>query len=233
MIEALDRFKEEYDAANRALEPMLGTKPLFGLDRIVLRNNLYGWDVLQESAELAKLSTWLRTASRNELLEDLGETVSDRDSLLSEEQGQFHLVVSNPPWGADLEGWTDEQLLRRFPDCGEEKDSYAAFLILAHQLLVEGGVVSFTMPNSWLTTRGYERFRWWMLKGFEILEIVNVWKIFSDVNHDACIVVLRKRNATESDGPKTKVRCIARGGTEPEKCARLAEERWTVKFETS
>jgi predicted RNA methylase len=56
-------------------------------------------------------------------LEVLDATVRVADSLRDESLQQYDMVIGNPPWGSDLDGWTDEELLDRFPDCGEEKDS--------------------------------------------------------------------------------------------------------------
>lgn len=233
LIEGLRHFGEQYASVNAGLSRAIGTKALFALDRFVLRNNLHGWDILEESTELAKLSIWLRTASQNEPLESLKETISVADSLRSQQSDCFDIIVSNPPWGAELEGWSDDDIVREFPNCGEEKDSYAIFLILAHRLLREGGILAYITPNSWLTTVGYESFRRWMLESFDVLEIVHVWKVFQDVNHDACIVVLRKRHAdVHSEPVDTRVRTIATGGTEADKCARLAEELWRYDFVT-
>ncbi|HEY1599253.1 MAG TPA: N-6 DNA methylase [Pirellulales bacterium] len=231
LIEGLRHFGEQYASVNAGLSGAIGVKTLFALDRFVLRNNLHGWDILEESTELAKLSIWLRTASQNEPLESLKDTIAVADSLRTDESDCFDIIVSNPPWGAELEGWTDEELVREFPNCGEEKDSYAIFLILAHRLLRNGGIVAYIMPNSFQTTVGYESFRRWLLDSFDVLEIVNVWKVFQDVNHDACIMVLRKKVADEDSQPiETRLRTIATGGTEASKCARLAEEVWRYDF---
>src|SRR5207249_2438341 len=104
--------------------------------------------------------------------------------LPSNRRGQHDIVLSNPPWGANLPGWSDDEVHSHFPSCGSEKDSYAIFTIRSHELLRPGGILAFVMPNSWLTTAGYEPFRRWLLDTFDILEIINVWKVFIDVNHD-------------------------------------------------
>jgi SAM-dependent methyltransferase len=223
----------EYDAINSGLAALKGAQALFGLDRIILRNNLYGIDVLPESAEIAKLSIWLRTASPKEPLEKLDATIWSQDTLRPIQRRDFDLVVSNPPWGAELTGWSDGEIQKRFPQCGQEKDSYAVFVIRAAELLRPGGVLAYVMPNSWLTVAGYEAFRRFVLETFDVLEIVNVWKIFDDVNHDCCLFVARKKGPGDlsSRPPKTRVAALARGLSERDKCQALAEERWGLSFE--
>ena len=97
-------------------------------------------------------------------------------------------------------------------------------------MLKISGILAFIVPNSWLTVEGYEAFRGWLLTHFDILEITNVWKIFSDVNHDATMLVARKRAAAiaatgftraASDRP-LDVKAIGRGQSEAEKLKQIA-----------
>ncbi len=109
LVEALQQFSEQYSSVNAGLSSAIKSRFLFELDRYVLRHNLHGWDILSESTELAKLSIWLRTAKPKETLEDLRETISVGDSLRRTERECFDIIVSNPPWGAELEGWTPKR----------------------------------------------------------------------------------------------------------------------------
>lgn len=239
LVEALSQFHKEYERVNAALGQLVGAEPLFGLDRMILRENLHGIDILPESVEISRLSIWLRTALRNEPLEKLDRTITCADSLRPH-RGTYDLVVSNPPWGAELPGWSDDEIRERFSACGEEKDSFALFVLRGYEMLKPGGVLSYIIPNSWLTVDGYAPFREWLLAHFEILEIVNVWKIFRDVNHDACLLVARRRGAPSqvqksgAKGPRTvplaQVECLTRGTNEAVKAQALAEERWYQRF---
>jgi hypothetical protein len=49
LVEALTQFHQEYERVNAALGQLMGAEPLFGLDRLILRNNLHGIDILPES----------------------------------------------------------------------------------------------------------------------------------------------------------------------------------------
>jgi hypothetical protein len=235
LVEALVQFHNEYERVNAALGQLMGAEPLFGLDRMILRNNLHGADILGESAEIAKLSIWLRTAAPNEPLEKLDTAITCADSLRENGSGPYDLVVSNPPWGAELAEWSDTEISTRFPACGQERDTYALFLIRGYELLKPGGVLAYIMPNSWLTVEGYAPLRKWVLEHFQILEIVNVWKIFKDVNHDACLFIARRPEHTEDGGLSSKnnlasIECLTRGTNESAKAQRLAEEHWHQSF---
>jgi hypothetical protein len=228
--QAFELLCDELDAVDAALERLVG-RPPFGPDRIDPRSNLFGVDILSESVEIAKLSLRLRAASRAEPLARLDQTLWSSDTLREEYPRRFDLIVSNPPWGADVSGWTDEEARARFPCCGEERDSYALFIIRAHELLEPGGVIAYITPNSWLTVRGYAPFRRWFLANFELISLTNVWKVFKDVNHDACMFVARKRVGPNDTPTRATVCHLARGLSEAEKWQRIAEQRFEQSFE--
>lgn len=228
LVQALEHLHAQYEVVNAALDQLMGGSPMFGLDRFILRNNLHGIDILPESVEITRLSIWLRTALRNEPLEKL-DAIRCGDSLKTTERSEYDLVVSNPPWGSTLDGWTDEMISARFPACGEEKDSYAVFLIRGYELLKPNGILAYIMPNSWLTVDSYSPLRKWISEHLEILEIINTWKIFEDVNNDTCILFARKRSPFANQ--KTIVAALSRGQSEAGKCQQLAQEQWSSRFE--
>jgi SAM-dependent methyltransferase len=237
LVEAFDQLHDEYDKINRAIsgaQGRPGQASMLDLDRRILRENLFGLDLLPESVEISRLSIWLRTARPGERLETLDATIRTGDSLRAGDVASFDVVVGNPPWGADIDGWTEDELLRRFPFCGEEKDSYAIFVMRAWELLKPGGILAFVLPNSWLTVLGYESFRSWLLKHFDIIEVNNVWKVFADVNHDAVLLMARKRQDPLTDEEAAahnydiRVRAVSRGLSEAAKLQRLAESGWWI-----
>ncbi|BBU63066.1 type II endonuclease-methyltransferasefusion protein [Methylosinus sp. C49] len=244
LVEFLGFLHREFEKTNKSLADLRGDirqRSLVDLDREILRNNLYGQDILPESVEISKLAVWLRTAKKNERLEGL-ENITSADTLEEGKEDFFDVVVGNPPWGAELENWTEQRIVTRFPNCGNEKDSYAIFVNRAWELLRPGGLLAFVLPNSWLTVNGYASFRAWVIRHFEILEITNLWKIFKDVNHDACLLIARKRKVaiTEEGKPNQRecssqmtIRALPRGVGEPVKLKALAEKSWMINHCTT
>jgi hypothetical protein len=241
LVEALRQLHDEHEKTNRALAELRGSRrqrSLLDLDRLILRENLFGRDLLPESVEISRLSVWLRTARRGEKLETLDSSITVGDSLRAVDGETYDVVVGNPPWGADLDGWSAEELAQRFPDSGEERDSYALFIIRAWEMLRREGILAFIVPNSWLTVDGYASFRAWMLRHFEILEITNTWKIFSDVNHDAALLLGRKRakplaHVASAGGTMLHIAALARGRTEGAKLKQLAERDWSIAHQAT
>ena len=99
------------------------------------------------------------------------------------------------------------------------------------KLLNPGGILAFILPNSWITVEGYEPFRKWLLGACEIIEITHVWKIFDDVNHDACLLILRRPEGETPSKVTAKVRALSRGVSEATKNQHLAEGRFAWEFE--
>ncbi|MER9278412.1 N-6 DNA methylase [Mesorhizobium sp. M0522] len=241
LVEALSQLHDEFEKTNRALAELRGSRrqrSLLDLDRQILRQNLFGRDLLPESVEISRLSIWLRTARRGEKLETLDTSITVGDSLRGDDVETYDVVIGNPPWGAELEGWSAEMLDERFPDSGEERDSYALFIIRAWEMLRRDGILAFIVPNSWLTVDGYRSLRAWMLRHFEILEVTNTWKIFSDVNHDTVLLVARKRseplaNVASASETAMQINALARGRSESSKLKQLAERDWSIAHEAT
>jgi hypothetical protein len=244
LVEALANLHVEQERVNRSIAELRGApqqRSLLDLDRLILQQNLFGRDLLPESVEISRLSIWLRTARRGERLEALNRTIVVGDSLCGGDAGEYDAVIGNPPWGADLEGWTEAEILNRFPDIGGEKDSYAIFVMRAWELLKPDGFLAFILPNSWLTVDVYTPFREWLLRNWTIIEIANTWKIFRDVNHDAVMLVARKRGRpipnvavvenTLRDA-QIAIRALWRGCSEAEKLRQLAAGDWAIAHET-
>ncbi|MGK2908821.1 MAG: Eco57I restriction-modification methylase domain-containing protein [Sphingobium sp.] len=237
LVEVLGQLHGEYERVNRTLAGLLKTPGQLStsdLDRQILRTNLFGRDILPESVEISRLSIWLQTARRDEALETLDTTILSADTLRTTESDAYDLVIGNPPWGAALDDWSEEEVRARFPQSGSERDTYALFCMRGAEMLKPGGILAFIIPNSWLTVRGYTAFRRWLFEAFEIIEVANVWKIFRDVNHDACILIARKRTGASRSSPQMiGVKALARGKSETGKLADIQTRSWWIDHETT
>ena len=85
LVAAFDYLREEYERVNRAIAGLTGAPRqlgLFDLDRRILQENLFGVDLNQESVEITKLSLWLKTARRDQPLNNLDGNVRCGNSLV-------------------------------------------------------------------------------------------------------------------------------------------------------
>ncbi len=194
---------------------------------------LFGLDIMPSAVEFARLALRMHMAERSYSASALAARVRAGDSLRDGPPAPVDIVLCNPPWGAERSGWGDAALRARFPPCGDEKDSYALFLIRGYELLRPGGVLAYITPNSWLTVRGYASLRRWFLERFELRQLVNVWRVFPGVNHDACVVIARKRDAPSaapSDPRPAMIASLARRGSPSAKRQQLATRQFTTRF---
>jgi hypothetical protein len=123
----------------------------------LLRDSLYGSDLLPQAVELAKLALWLRSARKGEKVADLGTNIVSANSLhvhetlsaMNTSLGEFDLVLGNPPWGGEVgpdELTASCEALNLDPTAGW--DSYELFLVLAVQALGEGGRLALVLPDT-------------------------------------------------------------------------------------
>lgn len=123
----------------------------------LLRQCLYGADILPQAVEIAKLALWLSSARNGEKVADLGANLVAADSLridcvleaLSLECGTVDLVIGNPPWGGEV---TPEAYRLAAESLGipsdERLDTWELFLLLGIHVLREGGRLSLVIPDS-------------------------------------------------------------------------------------
>lgn len=140
-------------ATQASLDVLVATRDQSNL----LRESLFGADLLPQAVEIAKLALWLRSARKGELVADLGNNIVVADSLdvgellkkLKGAPGSFDLVIGNPPWGGKL----DPKLYKEVCDVlsvdrALEWDSWELFVLLALHCLRNGGRMALVLPDT-------------------------------------------------------------------------------------
>lgn len=169
-------------AENKRVGDILGNT-LFNTDeyiRDILRNNIYGVDLNEESVEITKLSLWLKTAQKGKKLTALDDNIKCGNSLIDGPEiagdkafdwqerfadvfadGGFDVVVGNPPYLNMTVNNTDSSWLsfynKRYQSIkkASSKNLFTLFNELATKLVKERGVLSFIIPEGFLKTRSY------------------------------------------------------------------------------
>lgn len=197
----------------------------------VLKNNIYGVDLNEESVEITKLSLWLKSAARNEQLTSLDDNIKPGNSIFDDpqvagdkafdwtasfptvfEKGGFDVVVSNPPYGAKLAKKEMDYLkLKIKPEVLNVRltDTYFAFYVVAlEKLLRDGGLLGFIAPNAWCVTRDAEPFRKFLLgSDFTVQSIAqHQEKVFPDATVDTNTVIVRAAVPASNHQTKVSVR---------------------------
>ena len=131
----------------------------------LLRNCLYGVDLLPQSVEIAKLSLWLRSARPREKVSDLSSNLTTGDSLdpsgplsvLGFASNSLDLVIGNPPWGGEIKPEIYKSVLANLGlPLDTKMDSWELFLRVGVKMLRQGGRVAMVIPDSFLYPEKWE-----------------------------------------------------------------------------
>jgi len=177
LIQALEYLEAIYndildDLRSRGVK-LKGWSPQDVKDTI-LRENLFGVDLLEEGVEITRLALWIRTAERGRTLADLSENIRCGNSLVDDPQvdprafdwaeafprvfteGKFDCVISNPPY-IKLQNFRRREprvaafLVERYRSAQTGNfDMYLPFIERGLELLKPNGRMGFIAPNIWL-----------------------------------------------------------------------------------
>ncbi|MFE3986959.1 Eco57I restriction-modification methylase domain-containing protein [Nocardia tengchongensis] len=190
LVYAFDYLRAE----NERVDAILGGS-LVGTDdyiRDILRNNLFGVDLNEESVEITKLSLWLKTAQRGKKLTTLDENIRCGNSLINDkiageksfnwqtqfksvfEDGGFDVVVGNPPYVRVQNLVSDEVdfYFNNYETPIGKLDISIVFFEKALALVRDTGIVSFISSSQWMQADYGKNIRKMLARGF-ISEIVD------------------------------------------------------------
>jgi len=222
LIAAFDYLMQQYERVDRELNA-LGCKPnnrnSLEFDRTILSNNLYGVDLLSESAEITKLSLWLKTAQAGQTLTYLDDNIKAGNSIVADNNvaerafdwqaefpdifadGGFDVVIGNPPYvRQELLSPIKPYLQANYDSYNGVADLYTYFYELGLKILKPGGVLSYIVTNKWLRSGYGEPLRKFFASQGLLEQIIDFGHapIFEDADTFPCIVAVRKPNASLS-----------------------------------
>jgi N-6 DNA Methylase len=123
----------------------------------LLRDCLYGADLLPQAVEIAKLALWLRSATPADKVPDLHNNIVTADSVdieallhqLNVEPHSFDFVVGNPPWGGEVDAGARARAMSALGiDPPSDLDSWEMFVLLGLHLLKPGGRLAYILPDT-------------------------------------------------------------------------------------
>jgi len=212
---------------NMRVEAILGGS-LFSTDmyvRDILRSNLFGVDLNEESVEITKLSLWLKTAQPGKKLTALDKNIRCGNSLIDHPKAAgkkafnwqqefadvfshdgFDVVVGNPPYVSAMEirrSFTKpefDHLKKEYRTAVGTIDLYIYFFERALTLLKPGGKMAYISPNRYLSAKYGKALREWIVSDFKIASLIDYSdkKVFADASTYPVITFLNKEH---SSGP--------------------------------
>lgn len=191
------------------------------VENSILENNLYGVDINEESVGIAQLALWLRTAKPHRKLNALNQNIKCGNSLISDpaiagdkafdwqkefpqvfEKGGFDVVIGNPPYVQlqSMGTMSDAYAQCGFETYNKSADLYCLFTEKGYNLLKNGGIQSFIMPNKWMLVAYGKELRKFMAKT-DLQQIINFGDVqfFDEATIYVCIFVTRKSDKRDDE----------------------------------
>lgn len=130
--------------------------------RAVIRENIFGFDILPYNVERSKILLAIYALQEGEVINESEINIYQADSLRAKWPEQFDCVVGNPPY-VKFQDLTDENRIFLSEDWRTLKNGtfnlYFAFFELGYRLLKQGGKLGYITPNNWFTSLSGEPLR--------------------------------------------------------------------------
>lgn len=190
--------------------------PLLALRTSVLTDNLFGVDLDSRAVEIAQLNLMIRAAESRHRLPTLERNVRVGNSVIADptvdpraldwtkafpeamKLGGFDVIVTNPPYVRiqNLEEPQATYLAKRF-NADWNFDLYTTFVQEAWELLNDGGVAGFILPNKWINSNYGESLRSFLGDRGAILRLLDFrdYQVFDGATTYTCLLFLRKGKA--------------------------------------
>lgn len=130
--------------------------------KAIVRENIYGSDILAYNIHRTKLLLTIYALQNNEILEEADFNLYNQDSLKANWSVNFDTVVGNPPYVKfqDLSAESRAYLVKNWTTVeGGTFNLYFAFFELGYKLLKPTGRLGYITPNNYFTSLAGEAMR--------------------------------------------------------------------------
>lgn len=173
---------------SKVLDPCCGTGQflLAFADEIDNPKNIYGIDIDEVAVRIARLNLLIKYKNKNfapnivckNTLFEIGNY--DLFSLSDENIRDFDVIATNPPWGVHFSKSDTERLKTYYPEI-TSLESFSYFLKKSIDLLRDGGMISFILPESILNVKTHKDIREIILKNTHIKKVSYLNRVFKNV----------------------------------------------------
>ena len=139
--------------------------------------------------EITKLDTEIKEIKSNKIYENAFEwrfefpEVLDNDGVFI----GFNVLIGNPPYGVSINVKNNPEYSYQYHQVlSGELETYILFYFRGLNLLTSQGYLDYITPDSWLTNRSCQLFRNWLQKNFDLIDVYDFYKPFSDAKDTRC-----------------------------------------------
>jgi hypothetical protein len=215
--QAFDYLLEEHQWLNKQRDLLKGGQSsIFALDAVqrdILKNNIFGVDLNEESVEITKLSLWLKTANKRKPLTNLDENIKCGNSLIDDPvvagdkafkweekfkniiaSGGFDVVVGNPPYVRQEKIKEIKPYLKtKYSTYSGTADLYVYFIERGLDLLNSAGYFSFIISNKFIKSNYGKNLRKY-ISNYSIKKYkYHGSDVFQDASVDTCTILVKKQ----------------------------------------
>jgi len=185
----VDEIISEYTKKDsKVLDPCCGTGQFLMAFSDIIENpaNIYGVDFDEIAVRIARLNILAKykdisftpnIVCKNTLF-DIG--VYDLFNLKDENIRDFDVIATNPPWGVHFPKENIEKLKNLYSEI-TSLESFSYFLKKSIDLLRDGGIISFILPESILNVKTHSDIRKIILENSHIKKISYLDRVFKNV----------------------------------------------------
>ncbi len=214
----VDEIAFEYvKSDSKVLDPCCGTGQFLLAFSKMIKNpsNIYGLDIDEIAVRIARINLLVHYVEKDfcpniflkNTLFDIGNY--NLFNLADKAIRDFDVIATNPPWGLHFSTPEVEELKRAYPEISS-CESFAYFLKTSHDLLKNGGILSFILPESVLNVKTHRDIRRFILNNSRIRKVICLDRVFKNVFtpvirldiektfKDAGDIVIQKENANHA-----------------------------------
>lgn len=196
-------------------------------DRSILLNNIYGVDLNSESTEITKLALWLKTAKKDQPLQNLDNNIKCGNSLIDDpniaghkafnwheqfkdimDNGGFDVIIGNPPYVSNksMHNMGMQEYINYWNKIfyAAKSGNYDLFVLFIEQglkLLKKGGYLAYIIPNKFLVANYAKSLLEYINKNYLFVDIFDFSKnnIFLDASVYPIVIVIKNETVSNNN----------------------------------
>lgn len=168
------------------LDPCCGTGQflLSVAEKIHNPNNIWGFDIDEKAVRIARLNMLLKFSnidfSPNIYHKNTLTEISSGDLFAESTTPLFDAIITNPPWGVHFSKEEGMHLQNIFPNI-KSNEAFSYFLHKSLQLLKEGGILSYILPEAILNIKTHSDIRKIITEKTQLKKIKYLSRVFKNV----------------------------------------------------